>query len=230
MANEKVLVIEDDFDLSGIMNDYLKKEGFQIKRTFNGQDGIDLAKNWNPALIVLDIMLPKVDGIEVCRRIRQNSFAPIIIVSAKSSDADKLVSLGVGADDYLTKPFSFSEFIARVKSHIRRFTTFAPQSRCKPEEKRIFGSLVIDPEGYSVTIDGANIPLTAREFKLLDCLSAHPSQVFSKEQLLQNVWDSSEFVDDNTVAVYVGRLREKMSKAGVSCIKTVWGVGYKWEI
>jgi DNA-binding response OmpR family regulator len=229
MANEKVLVVEDDSDLSGIMGDYLKKEGFEVKRAFNGQDGIDFAKGFAPSLIILDIMLPKVDGIEVCRMIRQTSYAPIIIISAKSSDADKLVSLGVGADDYLTKPFSLTELIARVKSHIRRFTSFGADAPAATQ-KRVFGTLTIDPESYTVTVEGREIPLTAKEFKLIDYLSAHPSQVFSKEQLMNNVWGYPEYMDDNTIVVYIGRLREKLSKAGVLCIKTVWGVGYKWEM
>jgi DNA-binding response OmpR family regulator len=229
MANEKVLVVEDDSDLSGIMGDYLKKEGFEVKRAFNGQDGIDFAKSFAPSLIILDIMLPKVDGIEVCRTIRQTSYAPIIIISAKSSDADKLVSLGVGADDYLTKPFSLTELIARTKSHIRRFTSFGGDA-VAIRQKRVFGKLIIDSESYTVTVEGRELPLTAKEFKLIDYLSAHPSQVFSKEQLMNNVWGYPEYMDDNTIVVYIGRLREKLSKAGVQSIKTVWGIGYKWEM
>ena len=228
MSNEKILVVEDDFDLSAVINDYLKNDGFEVKRVFDGADGIETVKSYEPALIILDIMLPKIDGIEVCRNIRLISHAPIIIISAKSSDTDKLLSLGVGADDYLTKPFSLIELVARVKSHIRRFTSFG-SNITEVNQKHTYYDITIDPASFKVTAFDEEIPLTSKEFRLLDFLSAHPSQVFSKEQLIDNVWGYSEYIDENTIAVYIGRLREKLSKAGICYIKTVWGVGYKWE-
>lgn len=229
MANEKILLVEDDFDLSGIINEFLEKEGFLVKKAFNGEDGIKLAKSFSPDLILLDIMLPKVDGIEVCRNIRLHSTAPVIIISAKNSDMDKLLLLGIGADDYLTKPFSLIELGARVRSHIRRYTSFS-----KPIENagsaKTYGKITIDPLSYKVTVCGNDVELTSKEFRLLDYLSSHPSQVFSKEQLIDNVWGYTEYIDMNTITVYVGRLREKLTKAGACYIKTVWGVGYKWEM
>lgn len=229
MSNEKILIVEDDFDLSGVMRDYLKNDGYEVKQAFNGRDAIEISKTFQPALIILDIMLPHVDGIEVCRTVRQTSHAPILIVSAKSSDTDKLLSLGVGADDYLTKPFSLIELVARVKAHIRRFTSFnvIPTSSI---EERTFGKLIIDTKSYRVTAEGKEIALTSKEFKLLDFLSSNPSQVFSKEQLANHVWGYSEYIDDNTIAVYVGRLREKLKASDACYIKTVWGVGYKFEL
>lgn len=229
MANETILLVEDDVDLAGIISDFLVKEGFDVKKAFHGEDGISLAKSVSPELILLDIMLPKVDGIEVCRNIRLHSTAPIIIISAKSSDIDKLILLGIGADDYLTKPFSLIELGARVRSHIRRYTSFS-----KPAEHvggaKTFGEITIDPLSYKITVCGKAIELTSKEFRLLDYLSSHPSQVFSKEQLIDNVWGYTEYIDMNTITVYVGRLREKLTKAGACYIKTVWGVGYKWEM
>lgn len=233
MSNERILIVEDDCDLSDVMRDYLQNDGFEVKQAFHGKEGIELAKSFGPALILLDIMLPQVDGIEVCRNIRQISHAPILMISAKRSDMDKMLSLGVGADDYLTKPFSQLEMVARVKAHIRRFTSFqgeAAASDIHTENYRAFGTLMIYPKSYRVTVNGEEIPLTSREFKILDFLSAHPSQVFSKEQLAEQIWGFQEYIDDNTVAVYIGRLREKLKKAEACYIKTVWGVGYKWEM
>lgn len=227
----KILVIEDDFDLSKIIYDFLQNDGYCIKQVYDGDTGMEEAKSFHPDLIILDIMLPKVDGIEICRSIRTYSHAPIIIISAKSSDMDKLLSLGVGADDYLTKPFSMIELTARVKSHLRRYMTFesiSGQTVDVPSSIH-YGNLSIDMAGMNVTAYGKEINLTAKEFKLLEFLAANPSQVFSKEQIMDQVWGYNEFLDNNTVAVYIGRLREKLSKAGVGYIKTVWGMGYKWE-
>lgn len=229
MANEKVLVVEDDVDLAGIMEDYLTKEGFEVCHAFDGASALSAARRFQPSLVILDIMLPKIDGIEVCRQIRQTSFVPIVIISAKSSDMDKLVSLGVGADDYLTKPFSLIELVARVKSHIRRYVAFGAQPDSGAGSRKTFGGLVIDSPSFTASAGGQRLPLTAKEFRLLEFFCAHPSQVFSREQLLTALWRTADYVDNNTVAVTVGRLREKLAKADVQYIRTVWGVGYKWE-
>ncbi len=231
MANEKILIVEDDIDLSNIIKDCLLKEGFDVHTAYSGKSGIEYAAQFNPALVILDIMLPQVDGIEVCRNIRLHSHAPIIIISAKNSDYDKILSLGVGADDYLTKPFSLIEMIARVKSHLRRFTSFSGEDKISDisTTKRTYGNVTIDPRSFTITVADKAITLTSKEFKLLDYLSLHPSVVFSKEQLIDNVWGYSEFIDGNTIAVYIGRIREKLAKEGVDYIKTIWGVGYKWE-
>lgn len=232
MANEKILIVEDDIDLSGVMKDYLVKEGFEVRQAFGGKVGMDYADTYLPSLIILDIMLPQVDGIEVCRNIRLRSHAPIIIISAKSSDYDKIVSLGVGADDYLTKPFSLIELVARVKSHLRRFISFTGEhnsTSITPDAKRSCGRLIIDSKSFTVTAGEKDISFTSKEFKLLDYLSKHPNTVFSKEQLMDSVWGFTEFIDENTIAVYIGRIREKLAREGLDYIKTVWGVGYKWE-
>lgn len=232
MANERILVVEDDKDLNEIICGYLAKENYMVKKAFDGSTGIQMAKEFSPELVLLDIMLPKTDGAEVCRVIRTFSNVPIMIISAKSEDIDKLLLLGLGADDYLTKPFSLVELGARVRSHLRRFTSLGSAINCSAsiDTKRVFGDIVIDTTCHKVTVCGNDVELTSKEFKLLDYFSKHPSQVFSKEQLIDNVWGYTEYIDLNTITVYIGRLREKLSAYGPCYIKTVWGVGYKWEI
>ncbi len=228
MANERILIIEDDKDLRQILYNYLSKAGYEVKQAIDGEEGIELVSQYQPTLILLDLMLPKVDGFEVCRHIRSSSTAPIIILSAKTSDMDKMLSLGIGADDYLTKPFSMLELEARMKSHIRRYTSFS-----KPQETshvKAMGEIVIDSNAYTLKVCGRTVELTSREFRLLDFLASHPSQVFTKEQLLDCVWGYADYVDVNTITVYIGRIREKMTNAGACYIKTVWGAGYKWEM
>jgi DNA-binding response OmpR family regulator len=227
---ELILLVEDDTALSGIIKAFLTKEGYEVQCAYTGQEGIDLAMALKPTLILLDIMLPNVDGIEVCHNIRTHSHAPIIIISARTSEMDKLLSLGIGADDYLTKPFSLIEMGARVKSHIRRYTSFHQESPHPSQGIRVYGDITINTKSYKVTVKGNEIDFTSKEFKLLDYLSSHPAQVFSKEQLMDQVWGFTEYIDQNTITVYIGRVREKLSKSGACYIKTVWGVGYKWEM
>lgn len=228
MAGERILLIEDDKELQEIMSGFLKKEGYEVVQAFDGQDGIRLAREARPTLILLDLMLPGADGFEVCRTVRTTSVAPIMIISARNSDMDKMLSLGIGADDYMEKPFSMMELLARVKSHIRRYTSF---SQPKEEEKRIvMGAVEIEPLSYKVWVCGKEIELTSREFQLLNYMASHPGRVFSKDQLLDAVWGSAEYIDENTITVYIGRIREKMVRAGACYIKTVWGAGYKWEM
>jgi len=228
MVNEKILIIEDDIDLSNVMSDFLSNDGYQIKQAFSGTKGLEMLPKLDVDLIILDIMLPGIDGIEVCKKIREDRFVPIIIISAKKSDYDKVLALGVGADDYLTKPFSQIELVARVKSHLRRATDFLPAKSAKSANK-IFGQLSINSASYEVTVDGKRIDFSPKEFQLLDFLSDNPSQVFTKEQLINQVWGYTEFIDENTIAVYIGRIREKLARERVEYIKTVWGVGYRWE-
>jgi len=222
--SDLILLVEDDHDLSDVVAAYLKNEGYAVEQAFTGSEAIEKAAQTAPKLVLLDIMLPEMDGVEVCRRIRMNSHAPIIMISAKNTDVDKLVSLGMGADDYVTKPFSLPELAGRVRAHLRRYTMYG-----KEQTKRFYGSLTIDPQAYSASIDDVSVPLTSKEFHLLDYLCSHPGQVFTKTQLMDEVWGYNEFVDDNTIAVYIGRLRDKLTDAHKHHIKTVWGVGYKWD-
>lgn len=228
MANEKVLIIEDDSDIGNLIRDYLKSEEFVVNLCNNGGNAISIFKTFNPDIIILDIMLPEIDGIEICRTIRSSSVIPIIMLSAKSGDIDKILSLGVGADDYITKPFSPIELIARVKAQLRRYKTFSNKIKDNSEGKK-FNDLIVDSKGYKVTYKDEEIRFTSREFEIIDFLSEYPGQVFSKEQLYDNVWGLSGFGDLNTVAVYIKRIREKLNEYNLNYIKTVWSVGYKWE-
>ncbi len=241
MANEKILVIEDDREITEIICGYLRKENYSVRSAADGESGISLFKEFSPQLILLDIMLPKVEGTEVCRIIRTSSNVPIMIISAKSDDMDKLLLLGIGADDYLTKPFSLVELGARVRSHLRRFTTLgsavsestasenSTYQNLTSSATRTYGNITIDVNSHTATVCGNEVDLTSREFALLDFLSRHPSQVFTKDQLIDQVWGFTEYIDLNTITVYVGRLREKLAADEKNHIKTVWGVGYKWE-
>lgn len=231
MANEKVLIIEDNIDLSNVMRDFLSNDGYQIKQAFSGDEGLKMVLKEEIDLIILDIMLPGIDGIEVCKKIREDRYLPIIIVSAKKTDYDKVLALGVGADDYLTKPFSQIELVARVKSHLRRATNFMQKTTATStnNKKKIFNQLSIDSFSYEVAVGGKQIDFSPKEFQLLDFLSDHPMQVFTKNQLIDQVWGYTEYIDVNTIAVYIGRIREKLAKEQVEYIKTVWGVGYRWE-
>lgn len=225
---DKILIIEDDEDLCNLIRDYLKIEGFEAVTCNDGLEGMKAAKEGGFSLIILDIMLPNIDGMTICRKLRESSHVPIIMASAKSGDTDKILSLGMGADDYITKPFSPMELVARVKAHLRR------QSYLSTEEKTqdnvlVFGELAVYPDSYKVTLNGEEVKLTSREFQVLQYLITNSGKVFSKQQLYDNIWGFSEFIDDNTMAVYVKKLREKLGDIGKRSIKTVWGAGYKWE-
>nr|WP_294492649.1 response regulator transcription factor [uncultured Anaerosporobacter sp.] len=226
---EAILIIEDDIDLSNVMKDFIANDGYDVRQAFTGAEGLRMLEDCEPALVVLDIMLPGIDGIAVCKKIREEKHLPIIIISAKNSDYDKVLALGVGADDYMTKPFSQIELVARIKSHLRRVTQFIPVQERNKRKEKCFGNLKIYSDSYEVTIAGKAIEFSPKEFQVLDFLSDYPSRVFTKDQIISQVWGYSDFIDDNTIAVYIGRIREKLAKEEASYIKTVWGVGYKWE-
>ena len=224
---EKILIIEDDNDLANLVKDYLRIEGFHGVIAENGVKGIKLVTEEKYALVLLDIMLPELDGITVCRKIREISNVPIIMVSAKDGEMDKILSLGVGADDYVTKPFSPMELLARIKANLRRVKLV--DNNDNDEGIIDYGNLKIFCKSYKATLEEKEIELTTKEFQLLEFLCKNSGQVFTKEQLYDRVWGSSEFMDENTIAVYVKRLRSKLGEVGKNSIKTVWGVGYKWE-
>ncbi len=225
--HNKILVIEDDNDLGNLIKDYLEIDGFQVLIANDGLKGVELANDPMIKLIILDIMLPLLDGVEVCKRIRTISKMPILMLSAKSGEMDKILTLGVGADDYMTKPFSPMELVARVKAHIRRYTSFSSDTLSDVKQ---FGDLIVDSKAYKALLNNVEVPLTSKEFQILDFFTSNPSQVFSKSQVYESVWGYSEYMDENTIAVYVKRLREKLGEYGEKSIKTIWGVGYKWEI
>jgi DNA-binding response OmpR family regulator len=229
MSGERVLVVDDEPIVTEVVQRYLMREGFQVDVAADGVAGLKRAREGTPDLVVLDLMLPELDGLEVCRQLRGESSVPIIMLTAKGEDGDKILGLGLGADDYLTKPFSPGELIARVKAVLRRSQAAATPPlagdvvRC--------GSLRINPRARAVERDGEALHLTAKEFDLLYFLARNAGQVFTREQLLDNVWDFEWYGDPSTVTVHIRRLREKIEPNPVRprFVKTVWGVGYKLE-
>jgi len=221
-----ILVVDDEREIGELIRDYLKREGYGVYLAFDGEEALKIYKEKRPTMAIIDIMLPKIDGLELCRKIRNESDIPILMLSAKKSDVDKILGLGLGADDYVTKPFSPGELIARVKAQIRRYTLLSGK------EKKLlkYGDLEIDNNGYNVFLSGKKIDLPAKEFELLLYLALNPQQVFSKEQLFQQVWGYG-YGDVNTVTVHIRKIREKIEidPSQPKYIKTVWGVGYKFE-
>lgn len=224
---QTVLIIEDEVELAEILGDYLEVEGYDVKIAFDGEKGLELFETCNPDMILLDIMLPKLDGMAVCKKIRAKSEIPILMLSAKSGEMDKVISLGIGADDYVTKPFSPLELVARVKAHLRRYQKSTPAIAC---EGLKIGKLVLNKESYTAKIGEEELELTTKEFEVLYFFASHLNQVFSKEQIYKNVWGMNEFGDISSVAVYIKRIREKLNLYQLDYIKTVWGVGYKLSV
>lgn len=228
MEEKTILIIEDEKELAEILRDYLCMEGFKVFISFDGEEGLKLFKSQKPELVLLDIMLPKVNGMEVCKQIRQLSNIPIIMVSAKSGEMDKVISLGIGADDYVTKPFSPLELVARVKAQLRRYKELGQKEGSS--KMLTIGKLKISKESYEASIDGEAIDFTTKEFEVLYFFAKNINQVFSKEQIYEGVWGVNEFGDISSVAVYIKRIREKLNAFELNYIKTVWGVGYKLSV
>ncbi|RXZ79496.1 DNA-binding response regulator [Paenibacillaceae bacterium] len=228
----KILIIEDEKDISRIVRDYLLKNGYEAAIADNGADGLQMTKLLQPDFIILDIMLPDLDGIELCRSIRESNEVPILILSARGSDTDKVLGLGFGADDYMTKPFSLSELLARINAHFRRYDRMTSQPAPDDPDVLRLGALVIDKKAYQVTVDGKEAALSAKEFELLYYLASHKNQVFSKTQLLDAIWGYTTYGDENSVTVYMRRIREKIETdpSNPSYLRTVWGIGYKFSL
>lgn len=224
----KILLVEDDLEISGMLETFLTTENFEVTTAFDGVSACEKFAKDIYSLVLLDLMIPKRSGMEVMRTIREESTVPIIIMSAKDTDSDKTLGLGLGADDYITKPFSVTEVLARIKANIRRNTQYAAQEK---EEKAVLarGSLLLDPEDYSVTKDGRKIELTAKEFAILRLLMENPRKVYTKEQIYAQVWKDAYLGDENAVNVQISRLRNKLEDTprDPQIIVTVWGIGYK---
>ncbi|WP_180954259.1 response regulator YycF [Bacillus sp. M6-12] len=226
---KKILVVDDEKPIADILQFNLKKEGFDVYCAYDGNEAVKMVDEIQPDLILLDIMLPMRDGMEVCREVRKKYEIPIIMLTAKDSEIDKVLGLELGADDYVTKPFSTRELIARVKSNLRRQQAIVTQSTDEEESKEIeIGSLIIHPDAYVVSKRGETIELTHREFELLHYLAKHIGQVMTREHLLQTVWGYDYFGDVRTVDVTVRRLREKIedNPSHPGWIVTRRGVGY----
>ncbi|MEC0110718.1 response regulator transcription factor [Paenibacillus taichungensis] len=230
-TKRKILIIEDEYDISRILQDYLTKNQYEAAVASNGQDGLQMMDMLQPDYIILDIMLPDLDGIDVCREIRRRNNIPILILSARGSDTDKVLGLGFGADDYMTKPFSLSELLARINAHFRRYDSLTLASERDRTDLLRLANLEIDKKAYKVSLDGNEVSLSAKEFELLHYLASNKNQVFSKSQLLDAIWGYAAYGDENTVTVYIRRLREKIEAdpSHPAILKTVWGVGYKFN-
>jgi len=226
--DQPILVVEDEDIVSEVVARYLRREGFRVKVAADGASALALAATEEPRLVVLDLMLPDMDGLEVCRRLRAQSTVPILILTAKGTEADEVLGLGLGADDYVSKPVRPGALVARVKTLLRRTAPFPGAPGGGPLR---YDGLAIDPRTRRVTHDDTALTLTAKEFDLLLFLARHPGAVFSRAQLLDHVWGYTYIGDASTVTVHVRRLREKIEPDPLHprYVKTVWGVGYKLE-
>jgi DNA-binding response OmpR family regulator len=225
-----ILVVEDEERLRDLVRGYLEHEGFAVLTAADGLIALDLARQHAPDVVVLDLMLPGLDGLEVCRRLRTFSDAYVIMLTAKAEEIDRIVGLEVGADDYLTKPFSPRELIARVRAMLRRPRHGRAEAPPDVPAPQRFGSLLIDHARHEVTLDAAVVPLTTLEFALLTTLAAHPRRVFTRDQLLERVWGADYFGDDHVVDVHIANLRKKLGDdpAAPRYIETVRGAGYRF--
>ncbi len=230
VARGTILLVDDEAIVLDVVERYLLRDGYTVRVARDGESALVSARHERPDLIVLDVMLPGLNGLEVAQRLRAESTVPIIMLSARGEETDKLLGLGLGADDYVTKPFSPKELVARIAAVLRRTANAATSTGADDQILR-GGALRIDPRGRSVTRDDTTLELTAREFDLLLFLARHPGQVFTRQQLLDQVWDFEFYGDPSTVTVHVRRLREKIEPDPVRprYLKTVWGVGYKFE-
>jgi DNA-binding response OmpR family regulator len=223
--NPKIYVVDDDKNICEIVSLYLEKEGFEVEQIYDGQTALKKIQTNPPRLVILDIMLPGIDGIALCREVRKFSKVPIIMLTAKGDTLDKVLALEIGADDYIVKPFDGKELIARVKAVLRRYE---PES----DERRAvsYPDLYVSLSEYKVVYKGQNVDLTPKELELLYFLCTHPNRVFTRDQLLENVWGYDYMGDSRTVDVHIKRLREKIGDGINWKLTTVWGVGYKFEV
>ena len=227
----KILIVEDEIAIAELEKDYLELSGFEVEVETQGDVGLLRALKEEFNLIILDLMLPGVDGFEICRKIRETKNTPIIIVSAKKDDIDKIRGLGLGADDYMTKPFSPSELVARVKAHMARYTRLVSTNQKVNDIVEIRG-LKIDKTARRVWINGEEKAFTTKEFDLLTFLAENPNHVFTKEELFREIWDMDSIGDIATVTVHIKKIREKveMDTAHPQYIETIWGVGYRFKV
>lgn len=230
MAQYKILVVDDDKNICELLRLYLEKEGYNVVLAFDGKEGLDKFSSQSPDLILLDVMMPNMDGWQVCREIRKASSCPIIMLTAKGETIDKVLGLELGADDYVVKPFDAKEIVARIKAILRRSTVSA-ENGAAPQKIVSFNKLSINLESYELKVDGKVVDTPPKELELLFHLASNPNRVYTRDQLLDEVWGFEYYGDSRTVDVHVKRLREKLE--GVCddwSLKTVWGVGYKFEI
>ena len=229
-ARQKILIIDDDENIAELISLYLTKEFFDTKKVTNGAMAMKEFSAFQPSLVLLDLMLPGVDGNQICREIRQKSRTPIIVLSAKAEVFDKVLSLELGADDYITKPFDPKELVARVRAVLRRSQSTASDENKLRQKYIEYPDLTINLSNYSVIHQGATVEMPPKELELLYFLASSPNQVFTREQLLDHIWGYDYVGDTRTVDVHIKRLREKLKENPYWSLATVWGIGYKFEI
>lgn len=232
MNDINILVVDDEKEIADLLELYLISDGYQVKKAYDAMEGLKIMKKEKIDLVLLDIMMPRIDGLEMCRKIRENNNVPIIIVSARTQELDKIVGLTTGADDYVTKPFNPLELMARVKSQLRRYKELNPAQEQKDESSMIqLRNLKINKVNHQVFVDDESIKLTPIEFDILYLLASNPGKVFSTDEIFEKVWHEKVYEANNTVMVHIRRLRGKMKEdqRTEKIITTVWGVGYKIE-
>ncbi|WP_267875447.1 response regulator transcription factor [Cohnella cholangitidis] len=230
--SKSILIVDDDREIANLIDIYLRNEGFLTEQAHDGVEALEKLDNRDFHLIVLDIMMPKMDGMEVCRRIRETASIPILMVSAKAEDMDKILGLMTGADDYLVKPFNPLELVVRVKTLLRRAYQYGAQSVSPAEEEGLLkiNELTVNKSTHTAEVDGRPVHLTSTEFGILYLLASNLGRVFSAEEIFQQVWKEKYFESNNTVMVHISKLRDKLEQEmGRKLITTVWGVGYKIE-
>lgn len=231
MEQPCVLVVDDDHDIVEAICRILEKEEFCVKRAYDGLQAVERLMEGDVHLILLDVMMPNMDGLSATMKIREKKNIPIIILSAKTEETDKVLGLSLGADDYVTKPFSPAELIARVRSQIRRYMSLGDYETGAHKENIVIGGLSMDVEKREVVLDGEQVRLTAKEFKILELLMRHPGRVYSAEEIYERVWQEDAYSVENTVMVHIRRIREKIeiNPKEPKYLKVVWGIGYKIE-
>ena len=230
VTKQKILIVDDDENIAELISLYLTKECFDTMMVHDGEEALSAFDTYQPNLILLDLMLPGLDGYQVCREIRAKSQTPIIMLSAKGEVFDKVLGLELGADDYIMKPFDSKEMVARVKAVLRRYHPIKPEPPAEDRGKCVeYPGIVINLTNYSVIVDGKNVDMPPKELELLYFLASSPNQVFTREQLLDQIWGYEYVGDTRTVDVHIKRLREKIKDHSEWSLGTVWGIGYKFE-
>ncbi len=230
VSKQKILIVDDDENIAELISLYMTKECFETKIVYDGESAINEAASFMPDLILLDLMLPGIDGYQVCREIRQKSQTPVIILSAKGEVFDKVLGLELGADDYIEKPFDTKELVARVKAVLRRYKATAPAPQAPDAKQVSYPDLTVNLTNYSVMYNNKNIDMPPKELELLYFLAASPNHVYTREQLLDHIWGYEYIGDTRTVDVHIKRLREKIKDHDSWRIATIWGIGYKFEV
>ncbi|PGQ24371.1 response regulator transcription factor [Bacillus cereus] len=230
MKDIRILIADDDKEIRNLLKIYLERELYMVDTAINGEEALHLFNQNKYNLVILDLMMPKIDGIEVCKKLRDKTNVPILMLTAKDHEVDKILGLSIGADDYITKPFSIHEVIARVKALMRRFLVLGSNNIAQEKTTLSFKGLTINLNTYTVHTNKEEISLTGKELELLKFFTSNPGQVFTKTQLFRNVWDDNYIEDDNTVMVHIRKLRKKIEidPSNPKFIQTIWGIGYKF--